>query len=167
MHKLKNKVNLDEAMKWMGEIAEKKQSFFVYLPTNAPHGPYYAPKEDYEFYKNKVEDSATAKFFGMIRNLDKNMDRLEKWLQENKLKENTVIVFMNDNGGTGGVKLYNAGMRGKKGSNYEGGHRAACFIKWPDGIIANNRTVHFATQIQDLFPTFMDLLNLKTKAPQK
>lgn len=157
----------DEAMKWMGEIAEKKQSFFVYLPTNAPHGPYYAPKEDYEFYKNKVEDSATAKFFGMIRNLDKNMDRLEKWLQENKLKENTVIVFMNDNGGTGGVKLYNAGMRGKKGSNYEGGHRAACFIKWPDGIIANNRTVHFATQIQDLFPTFMDLLNLKTKAPQK
>lgn len=155
----------EEAMKWMGEIAEKKEPFFVYLPTNAPHGPYYAPKEDYVFYRDQVQDTTTAKFFGMIRNIDKNVDRLDKWLQEKQLKNNTVIVFMNDNGGTGGVNLYNAGMRGMKGSNYEGGHRAACFIRWPKGIIGKPRTIDLATQIQDLLPTFIDLLDLKTKGP--
>ncbi len=151
----------DEAIKWMGEMADKNQPFFVYLPTNAPHGPFYAPEKDYKFYKDKVTDNKTAKFFGMIRNIDQNMDRLENWLDKRNLAKNTLVILMNDNGGTGGVKLYNAGMRGKKGSNYEGGHRAACFIKWPNGDFGKPRTVSFATEIEDLLPTFVDLLHLK------
>lgn len=151
----------DEAIKWMQEEADKGQPFFVYLPTNAPHGPFFAPPADYQFYEDKVQDSATAKFFGMIRNIDRNVDRLQKWLEEKHLAQNTLLVLMNDNGGTGGVKLYNAGMRGKKGSNYEGGHRAACFVKWPDGGFETPRTIPFPTEIEDLLPTFVDLLHFK------
>jgi arylsulfatase len=151
----------DEAMKWMDAMADKNLPFFVYLPTNAPHGPFYSPKSDYEFYKNKVKDNKTAKFFGMIRNIDQNVDRLEKWLVKRHLAENTVVVLMNDNGGTGGVKVYNAGMRGKKGSNYNGGHRAACFVKWPDGKLGDPRTIPVAAEIQDILPTFVDLLHFK------
>lgn len=151
----------DKAIEWMDERIDKKQLFFTYLALNAPHGPFYSPVEDYKFYRPMVNDSSTASFFGMIRNIDHNMERLEKWLTEKKVKNNTLIVFMNDNGGTGGVKLYNSGMRGEKGSNYDGGHRAACFIRWHNGQFGNPRTVSYASEIQDLLPTFIDLFGFK------
>jgi arylsulfatase len=157
----------DEAMKWMGEISDQNKPFFVYLPTNAPHGPFHAPKEDYNFYKNKVSDSATAGFFGMLRNIDNNMARLNQWLIDRRLKENTIIIYMNDNGGTGGVNVYNAGMRGKKGEVYEGGHRAVCFFRWPAGKLGTGRTITAATQVQDLLPTFIDLLKFKSPVQTK
>jgi len=97
----------------------------------------------------------------MIRNLDNNMARLDKWLEDNNLKDNTIVVFMNDNGGTGGIKVYNAGMRGQKGSVYDGGHRAVCFVRWPDGRLGQPRTITEAAQVQDLLPTFIDMFNLK------
>jgi arylsulfatase A-like enzyme len=151
----------DEAMNWMDKMNNEHQLFFVYLPTNSPHGPFYALKDDYEFYKTKVKDSSTAEFFGMIKNIDKNLGRLDRWLEERHLKNNTLIVLMNDNGGTGGVNIYNAGMRGKKGDNYDGGHRAACFIRWPKGNLGSPRTVAYTSEIQDILPTFIDLLHLK------
>ncbi len=151
----------NKSMEWMEEMADKKQPFFTYLALNAPHGPFHAPSEDFKFYSTQVNDSSTASFLGMISSIDRNMSRLDKWLMEKNLKDNTLIVFMNDNGGTGGVKLYNAGMRGEKGSNYEGGHRAACFIRWPDGHLGKPRTVSYASQIQDLLPTFIDLFGFK------
>ncbi|WP_460684357.1 arylsulfatase [Niabella aquatica] len=151
----------DEAMKWMGEMSDQHKPFFAYIPTNAPHGPFHAPKEDYHFYKDKVGDSSAAAFFGMLRNIDKNMTRLDQWLTGKGLKENTIVIYMNDNGGTGGVNVYNAGMRGKKGEVYEGGHRAVCFFRWPGGKMRAARAIDATTQVQDLLPTFIDLLKLK------
>lgn len=151
----------NKAIEWMDDMAEKKQPFFTYLALNAPHGPWYSPEEDYKYYRTQVNDSATASYFGTIRNIDRNMERLEKWLTEKKLKDNTLIVFMNDNGGTGGVKLYNAGMRGEKASNYDGGHRAACFIRWPNGDFVKPHSVSYASEIQDILPTFIDLFDFK------
>lgn len=151
----------DEAMKWMGEKAARQQPFFTYLALNVTHGPFYSPQEDLDFYKNKVDNRATASFFGMIRNMDNNMARLDKWLEEKHLKDNTLIVFMNDNGGTGGIKVYNAGMRGEKGSVYDGGHRAVCFMRWPNGTLGMPRTISYPSEIQDLLPTFIDLFNFK------
>jgi arylsulfatase A-like enzyme len=151
----------DEAMNWMGEMSDKKQPFFTYLSLNVTHGPFYAPKEDYEFYRDKVEDKNTAMFFGMIRNMDTNMARLDKWLEAKGLKENTIVIFMNDNGGTGGIKVFNAGMRDMKGSNYDGGHRAFCFIRWPKSKLGNPRTINYPAEVQDLVPTFIDLLSFK------
>ncbi|MFA7492802.1 MAG: sulfatase-like hydrolase/transferase, partial [Proteiniphilum sp.] len=105
----------NKAMEWMDEMAIKKQPFFAYIALNAPHGPFHAPAQDFNFYMNKVDNSSTASFFGMIRNIDRNMERLDNWMEERGLKDNTLIVYMTDNGGTGGVDIYNAGMRGKKG----------------------------------------------------
>ena len=154
----------NKAMEWMGEMDNKKQPFFTYLALNTPHGPFYSQAQDYNFYHDQVRDSTTASFLGMIRNIDRNMARLDDWLEKKGLKNNTLVVFMNDNGGTRGVELYNAGMRGKKGSNYDGGHRAACFIRWPDGNLASPLTVSSASQIQDLLPTFIDLFGFEIPA---
>lgn len=153
----------NQAIEWMDEMASQDRPFFTYLALNAPHGPFESPAQDYNYYRSQVQDSITACFLGMIRNIDRNIARLDNWLEISGLKENTLLVFMNDNGGTGGVDLYNAGMRDKKGSNYEGGHRAACFMRWKDGNITGGRTIADATQIQDLLPTFIELCGLKTR----
>lgn len=149
----------NKAMEWMEEQAGRRQPFFTYIALNAPHGPYYAQAQDYDYFKGLVTDSSAALFLGMVRNIDRNMARLEDWLVQKGLKQNTMVVFMNDNGGTGGVNVFNAGMRESKGSYYEGGHRAACFMRWPDGNLGTPRTIGEATQIQDLLPTFIDLFD--------
>ena len=153
-----------ESIKWMDKMVDSEKPFFTYLALNTPHGPFDSPAEDREFYANQGLDKVTASFFGMIRNIDQNMAQLDRWLEKKKIKDNTLIVFMNDNGGTVGVKTYNAGMKGSKGSNDEGGHRAACFIRYPDGNFGKPRTVEYASEIQDLLPTFVDLFGLRTKA---
>lgn len=153
----------DESMKWMGEMAQQGKPFFTYLATNTPHGPFHSPAEDQEYYRNLDLDEKTAHFFGMIRNIDRNMAKLDKWLRENQLLENTLLIFLTDNGGTGGVDVYNAGLRGKKTSNYEGGHRAACFIRWPAGNLGTPRTISQPAQVQDILPTLVDLLGIETK----
>ncbi|TZF82257.1 arylsulfatase [Pedobacter sp. BS3] len=156
----------DQAMKWMGEMADKKQPFFTYLSLNVTHGPFYSPQEDFDYYSNKGQERSVASFFGMIRNMDNNMARLDKWLEAKHLKDNTILIFMNDNGGTGGITVYNAGMKGRKESNYDGGHRAICFIRWPQGF-GKPRVVTDAAEIQDLLPSFIDLLDFKLKKEQQ
>src|SRR5690606_30892421 len=105
--------------------------FFTYLALNAPHGPFDAPAEEEKFYHEKVKDPKVASFFGMIGNIDRNMARLNDWLVRTNLRDNTLLIFMTDNGSAAGATFYNAGMRGEKGSNYDGGHRVPCFIRWP------------------------------------
>ncbi len=152
----------DEAMKWVDGL-NKQQPFFAYIALNAPHGPYYSPEAEAKYYRNLVNDGPAASFLGMVSSIDKNMERFDQWLKKRNLKENTIVIFMNDNGGTGGVKIYNAGMRGEKTSLYDGGHRAACFINGPERLIGKPRTIDYASNIQDLLPTLIDLCDLKTK----
>src|ERR1041384_345214 len=120
-----------EAMKWMKGCAARGQPFFTYLPTNAPHGPLFCSDKYREPYKSQPRN--VASFFGMIANIDENMAKLDAFLVANGLRENTILIFMTDNGGTVGVPVFNAGMRGKKIDLYEGGHRVPCFIRWPAG----------------------------------
>ncbi|KAK6024268.1 arylsulfatase [Ostertagia ostertagi] len=156
----------DEAMKWMDGLVGQSEPFFTYIPLNAPHGPFYAPEDEAAYYRKIVGDSVIGSFLGMVSNIDKNMARLDEWLVKRHLKENTLVIFMNDNGGTGGVKLYNAGMRGEKTSVYDGGHRAACFVSWPGGRLGPPRSIDYASNIQDLLPTFIDLFGFKLKKKQ-
>lgn len=155
-----------KAMEWMGEVAKKRQPFFTYISLNVTHGPFLSKKEDAEYYSDKV-DKQTASFFGMIKNMDENIGRLQKWLEQKHLDENTILIFMTDNGGTGGVKFYNAGMRGKKESNYDGGHRVPLFVRFPKSYAITPKSVDYASQIQDLLPTFTDMLGLKNPSSQK
>lgn len=148
----------DTAMRWMEEKQDKGENFFTYIALNAPHGPFQAPKEDYLSYCHNV-DIKTAMFFGMIQNIDKNMARLDAWLEVRGLKENTMVVYMNDNGTAGGLDVYNANMREGKGSIYDGGHRAVCFVRWPGGNIGEPRTIDYISNVQDLLPTFIDLFD--------
>lgn len=154
----------DKAMEWMDHIRKQEAPFFIYLATNAPHGPLYAPKKDFLYYKNQGVDPKTAKFFGMIRDIDRNVGKLDRWLEKTHLRNNTLLIFMNDNGGTAGVKIYNAGMRGQKGSLYDGGHRAVCFISWPAGHLLTARALSGLSEVQDIFPTCLDLCGLNPPA---
>jgi arylsulfatase len=151
----------DKAMEWMDVNIESDKPFFTYIALNAPHGPFDSPKQDYDFYKDKVNNEKTASFFGMIRNIDRNMSRLEAWLETKGLKENTILLYITDNGTAQGEEVFNADMRGKKGSDYEGGHRVGCFIRWPNGNLIGPLKIKTPTQVQDVLPTLLELTNLK------
>ena len=145
---------------------QRNQPFFCYVATNAPHSPYHVE----ERYQRPYQDDARvprAAFAGMIANLDENVGKLLDHLQRTRLDENTLLIFMTDNGTSAGVAFsdstvvgFNAGLRGKKGSMYEGGHRVPCFIRWPQGgIVAGKDVTNLAAHV-DILPTLIDLLNL-------
>lgn len=147
-------------LEWIKQRKAANEPFFLYLPTNAPHGPHWVAQKYKEMY---AKAGAPAAFFGMIANLDENIGRLVKTLDDTGLAEDTILVFFHDNGGTGGVNTFNAGMRGRKTMYYEGGHRAACFIRWPGGKLAP-REIDELTEVQDLLPTLIDLCEIQKPA---
>ena len=142
-----------QAAQWI-ESVRGRQPFFAYITPNAPHGPLICPEKYEALYKDQVKPDV-AKFFGMITNIDDNVGRLLTRLKEWNLERNTLVVFMNDNGGTAGVRVWNAGMRGTKGTPYNGGTRTCGFFRWP-GTLAP-RDVDQLTAHLDLFPTFAAL----------
>ena len=151
----------EESIKWMQGCHNRNEPFFAYIATNAPHGPLWVPDEYREPYINEVRRDE-ASFFGMISSIDKNMGTLERFLIKNGIGDDTIIIFMTDNGTASGENIYNAGMRGKKTSLYEGGHRVPCFIRWPGGAISGGQDIGGVTRGTDVLPTLIDLCQLKT-----
>lgn len=147
-----------EAQQWMKSQAEAKQPFFCYLATAAPHGPLFVPDKYRQLYAGQPRN--VASFFGMLANIDENIGLLDAFLTENNLRDNTLLVFLTDNGGTAGVPVFNAGMRGRKIDLYEGGHRVPCFVRWPAGSLGEARDIGELTTVQDLAPTILDLCGL-------
>jgi arylsulfatase A-like enzyme len=147
-----------EAIRWMGEQAAARRPFFCYLATAAPHGPLFVPDKYREPYRDQPRN--VASFFGMLANIDENIGRLDDFLRDRGLRENTLLVFLTDNGGTAGVNIFNAGMRGRKIDLYEGGHRVPCFLRWPAGGLAAPRDISELTAVQDLVPTLLELAGL-------
>jgi len=150
--------------------ANKQQPFFCYIPTNAAHGPYLVDPKYSQPYVDAGVPQPTANFYGMIANIDENMVLLDKRLKQLGLQENTILIFMTDNGtAAGGLRRpkkgqwpgFNAGMRGQKGSQYEGGHRVPLFVRWPKGNLGESRSVDRLTAHFDLLPTLIDLCQLK------
>jgi arylsulfatase A-like enzyme len=148
----------DRAMAWMRERKERGEPFLCYLPTNAPHAPHVVDDRYSAPYQGRQRP---AKFFGMIANIDENIGRLESFLSETGLRDNTLVIFMTDNGGTAGVNVYNAGMRGRKTQYYDGGHRVPCFVRWPRGSLSGGHDIAVPTQNQDLLPTLIELCGLQ------
>ena len=144
--------------------------FLCYLATNAPHSPFLVADNYKQPYLDAGVGEPMASFYGMIANIDENMSRLLAALDELQLAENTILVFMTDNGTAAGhspqVKAgtwvgFNDGMRGRKGSEYDGGHRVPCFIRWPKGGIDGGTEVDTLAAHIDLVPTLTDLCGLK------
>ena len=111
----------EQAIAWMRRCHQQGDSFFTYIATNAPHGPLWVPNQYRQPYLGEVTRNE-ASFFGMIASIDENMERLELFLKETGLSDNTILIFMTDNGTATGENVFNAGIRGRKTSLYDGGH---------------------------------------------
>lgn len=157
-----------QAMEWMKTV-KGRSPFFAYITPNAPHAPLDVPAAYEKLYSGKLPaDKAginTAKFFGMVHNIDENVGKLLAMLKEQNLERDTLLIFMNDNGGTGGVQVWNAGMRGGKNTPYLGGTRAISFWRWP-GTLKPAATDALAAHI-DVFPTLAELAGAKLNTSVK
>jgi len=141
--------------------AHRGRPFFVYLPTNAPHAPYRVGDEWSAPYVSQVGDDAElAKFYGMIANIDDNLGRLT----DNGTARGATFGDYRGNEGRL-LSGYNAGMRGRKGSPYEGGHRVPCFFHWPAGKLTGGRDLDGLSAHLDLLPTLIGLCGLKDLQP--
>lgn len=142
----------DEAIDFMQ--ANREKPFFCYLATFSPHAPLAAPEEFIAPYRGRVSDEQ-ATFLGMVANLDYNVGRLLAFLDRSGLAENTIVVFMNDNGATEGLDVFNAGMRGCKTTPWEGGSRAMSLWRWPSRWAPRTETALSAHV--DVLPTLCEL----------
>ncbi|MHC5077257.1 MAG: arylsulfatase [Planctomycetota bacterium] len=154
-------VFFNEAMKWMSKQQKKNRPFFCYIPTNVPHGPFLVDEK----YSKMYEDE--GRFLGMITQLDENMGRMEQFLQTSGLRDNTIYIFMTDNGTSAGAHVYNAGMRGNKNAYYEGGHRVPFFFRWPAEGIDKPRDIDELASGIDILPTLLDLCGIEKPANAK
>ena len=155
-----------QAIRWMNSQRQAGKPFFAYIPLNAAHGPHVLPQEYYEHYLGREGVSEdTAKFFGMIENIDTNFGTLLKQIDDWGIADNTLVIYLGtDNGGTAGVKHFNAGMRGSKGNVYQGGTRAPAFFRWPAGGIPAGVECDALTAHIDIFPTLAEITGAKVPA---
>lgn len=157
-----------EALRFIRE--SRDQPFFLYLPTNAAHQTRpHVPERYRALYDHLDMPNALKIFWGMITNIDDNLGVLLERMQAWGLMENTILVFMGDNGSTMGEKVYpkgkwseqyNAGMRGTKASHYDGGHRLFCFVHYPPAGIGGGRAVDRITAHIDVMPTLLELCGI-------
>ena len=167
-------VFFDYAKKFIKAQKAAGKPFLAYITTNAPHGPMHAPEEYAKPYleiaakggkgKGKGGNVGLAHFYGMIANIDDNVGKLRTFLEGEGLAEDTIFIFTTDNGTSSGAKVHNNGMRGQKGSEYDGGHRVPFFVSWPDGGIGGGRDVGQLTAHVDVVPTLIELC--KIPAPE-
>lgn len=145
------------------EFIRKKQdqAFLCYVPYNAPHSPFQVPDRYFDKYKAMGLSDKNASVHGMVENIDDNIGRLLQTLQELDLAENTIVVYLSDNGPNG--KRYNGGMRGIKGSVHEGGVKVPCFISWP-GHLPKNKSISTISAHIDLLPTLVELTGINFQA---
>ena len=120
------------------------------------------PTNYFQRHAGKVPDN-TARFYGMIENIDDNFGALTARLKAWGLEENTLVIFLTDNGGTVGVSTFNAGMRGGKATPYEGATRVPFFWRWPAGFRGGVDCTALTAHL-DIFPTLAEIAGLKLSA---
>ena len=158
-------VFFDECQRMIKKASTKP--FFIYLPLNAMHGPHTVPTRYSDPFKAMGHSDDRSKFFGQITHFDERLGGLLSCLSSERIEDDTIVIFMGDNGtaqGTNGKDFndgFNAGMRGKKGTVYEGGHRVACFVRWPKKLKADRR-IERLTSCRDWLPTLVDWCGLDT-----
>jgi arylsulfatase A-like enzyme len=171
-----NTVWFDEALNFIENNQDKP--FFTYLSTNIPHAPLLV-EENYSLPYKSIVSERIANYYGMLAKFDEDLGHFLQEIERLKLKENTIVIFMSDNGPCpwfGGLILdddlfvkegYNYGMRGAKIRGYEGAHRVPFFIRWPMGGIGGGKDVDKLAAHIDLFPTLIDLAGLEKPSEHK
>jgi arylsulfatase A-like enzyme len=164
-------IYFNNAMDFISRSKAKEKPFFIYLPTNAPHGPFHdVPEKDYKDYKEmdlsnqrfpqerghklppKHDQDQRARIFAMIQNIDTNVGRMFEHLRKEGIYEDTIVIFMVDNGPNG--RRYVAGHKGMKTFVHEGGTRSPFFLHWPAKVKAGASTDRIAAHI-DILPTLL------------
>jgi arylsulfatase A-like enzyme len=159
-------VYFDEAMEFARQNKRNQKPFFIYLPTNVPHRANNVPKEWMQPYLDQGCNQEQASFYAGITRVDWNMGRMMKFLDKEKLSENTLLLFLTDNGSIHPIRKKGtdidsvSGRRGMKGKLYEGGHRVPLFIRGPEHLIGKPRELSIFSAHVDLLPTFIDLCGL-------
>lgn len=151
-------VIVDEALRFID--ASGTQPFFAYVATNTPHSPYLVPDRYREPYVKQGLSDRDARIYGMITNIDDNVGRLLRHLDARGLRDDTIVVFMTDNGPT--TERYTAGLRDRKSSTFEGGIRVPFFVRWPGRLVP--RRVETPAAHIDVMPTLLDLADVDVPA---
>jgi arylsulfatase A-like enzyme len=157
----------NDAVKYIGAHSTAKP-MYLYLAFNSPHTPYQVPQEYSDRYKS-IQDPSRRAYAGMITCMDEQIGRVLKALDEKGMRDNTLIVFHSDNGGTRNamfageidsskivIPCDNTPYRGGKGSLYEGGTRVAGIVNWPGKIKAGS-SVDGMIHVADMLPTLTAL----------
>ncbi|QDV66110.1 arylsulfatase [Crateriforma conspicua] len=153
------------------------QPFFVYLPYNTPHSPMQAPDEYWQQYRNRDITSDpdpnnakqenkdfTRAALAMVANIDDNVGRVLKCLDEQGVADDTIVIYFSDNGPN--KARWNVGLRGHKGSVNEGGLRSPCTIRYPAKINAGTEVTQVTGAI-DLMPTLMQMAGISEQDRQR
>ena len=155
----------DQAIKHIKKV--RQDPFFIYLPTYAPHVPLIVA-DKYKIPYDQLEDSEiqSASYLGMIANIDVNFGKLDQFLKDSGLAENTLLIFLTDNGTQYGFSLdkklgYNKGFRSNKSNKEEGGHRVPFIVRLPKAGVENRHEVDILTAHIDIIPTLAGLCNLE------
>ena len=168
-------------MDWITDSAERGEPFFTYIATNAPHGPFHdVPQELYEEYRdidftpilvNKVakkrrepEFDKLARIAAMITNIDENVGRLFAKLDQLKLTENTIVIYLNDNGPNS--LRFVGDMRGMKANVDDGGIRSPLLFQWPAKVSAQSTSDQLCAHI-DVLPTILDACEIEVFEGQR
>lgn len=157
-------VYFEAASQFIDHAHSAGKPFFVYLPPNAPHGPFHdVPKELYDKYRQKDlspvllgntrDADVVARVFAMIENIDRNIGQLITQLEANGLIQNTIVVFMVDNGPN--TARFVGPFRGKKTEVHEGGIRSPFYAQWPARLKPGTTSDRVAAHI-DVMPTLLD-----------
>lgn len=136
----------------------RQRPFFLYLAYNVPHSPFQVPKRYFDAFKKLGLDGPNAAVYGMLANLDENIGRLTRRLEELKLAEDTILIFLTDNGPA--TDRYVSGLRGRKASVFEGGVRVPLIVRWPGRLPAGRKVDRIAAHI-DLYPTLLEMCGVQ------
>jgi len=162
-------VFFEESIRFVEE--NKDNPFLLYISTNAPHSPYWVDEKWADVYRDVVKWKDGAEFYGMISNLDYNLGLLRKKLKDLKLSNDTILIFMTDNGtakggrerpNTEGFHGFSAGMRGQKSTTFEGGHRVPFFIHYPAGGFSGGHDRRQLAAHIDILPTLAEICEVST-----
>lgn len=156
-----------EAVKALDKVKQENKPFFLYMAHYAVHVPLEKDKRFYEKYKKKGLSDNDAAYAGLVEGMDKSLGDLMDYLEKNNLMDNTIILFMSDNGGLASepywhTPLYvqNAPLSSGKGSAHEGGIREPMIVYWP-GVTRPQSECDKYVIIEDFFPTILEMAKIK------
>jgi len=154
-----------EAIKAIDSAVTVQQPFFLYMSHYAVHTPIMGDKRFLQKYLEKGLDSIEAKYASMVEGMDKSLGDIMNYLERKNLSENTIILFMSDNGGLsvhargGEANTHNRPLASGKGAMYEGGIREPMLVKWP-GKIEPESVSDYQLIIEDFYPTILELAGI-------